>query len=164
MRVIEWLRFLSHRRCDVRNVLLFGSLVALVGPLIDCSNSEEPNGCESPGVNRDCACADGRGSLQTCNAFGIWGPCYCDTPVCGDGDLDQGEECDDGNGNDGDGCTAECVSEGGMGGFGPNGPGPGPGGSNAGGAAGNAGAGGNGGMAGAGGVGGSGGVGGAGGN
>lgn len=31
-------------------------------------------------------------------------------PVCGDGvaDLDQGEECDDGNNLDGDGCQADC--------------------------------------------------------
>lgn len=30
---------------------------------------------------------------------------------CGDGVVDTGEGCDDGNGNDGDGCTAECTIE-----------------------------------------------------
>lgn len=31
--------------------------------------------------------------------------------VCGDGVLDVDEECDDGNTNDGDGCTSQCVME-----------------------------------------------------
>jgi len=33
--------------------------------------------------------------------------CY----FCGDGTLDPGEECDDGNAIDGDGCSSACVSE-----------------------------------------------------
>jgi len=32
-------------------------------------------------------------------------------PYCGDGILDKGEECDDGNNVDGDGCDADCKSE-----------------------------------------------------
>jgi cysteine-rich repeat protein len=32
-------------------------------------------------------------------------------PYCGDGALDCGEECDDGNNNNGDGCDAECTVE-----------------------------------------------------
>ena len=30
---------------------------------------------------------------------------------CGDGSLDEGEECDDGNNEDGDGCSALCIIE-----------------------------------------------------
>ncbi len=30
---------------------------------------------------------------------------------CGDGQLDDGEDCDDGNNIDGDGCSAECTFE-----------------------------------------------------
>ena len=33
-------------------------------------------------------------------------------PACGDGILQSGEQCDDGNGNAGDGCAANCVIEG----------------------------------------------------
>ncbi len=33
-------------------------------------------------------------------------------PVCGNGEIDQGESCDDGNTTDGDGCDAICLSEG----------------------------------------------------
>ncbi|MEZ4385425.1 MAG: hypothetical protein R3A79_29135 [Nannocystaceae bacterium] len=32
--------------------------------------------------------------------------------VCGDGKQDPGEECDDGNNEDQDGCSAECLTEG----------------------------------------------------
>ena len=32
-------------------------------------------------------------------------------PRCGDGNLDQGEECDDGNNADADGCSANCTIE-----------------------------------------------------
>jgi cysteine-rich repeat protein len=34
-----------------------------------------------------------------------------DEPYCGDGVLDPGEECDDGNNVSGDGCTASCKKE-----------------------------------------------------
>jgi len=32
--------------------------------------------------------------------------------VCGNGTLDAGEQCDDGNTADGDGCSATCQLEG----------------------------------------------------
>ena len=38
-----------------------------------------------------------------------------DVGVCGDGALDPGEECDDGNTTSGDGCDASCQLEAGDG-------------------------------------------------
>lgn len=35
----------------------------------------------------------------------------CRNPFCGDGVNDSGEYCDDGNNEDGDGCSAKCVTE-----------------------------------------------------
>ncbi len=32
--------------------------------------------------------------------------------VCGNGSVESGEECDDGNTSDGDGCSADCLVEG----------------------------------------------------
>lgn len=32
-------------------------------------------------------------------------------PYCGDGNLDSGEECDDNNNTDGDGCSSTCTNE-----------------------------------------------------
>jgi cysteine-rich repeat protein len=42
--------------------------------------------------------------------------CSCPEPFCGDlvVDLGQGEECDDGNHVDGDGCSADCLLEGAL--------------------------------------------------
>ena len=37
--------------------------------------------------------------------------CMVEDPMCGDGTLDHGEQCDDGNKMDGDGCSAQCVIE-----------------------------------------------------
>lgn len=34
-----------------------------------------------------------------------------DGPICGDGILDDAEECDDGDDQDGDGCSSECLIE-----------------------------------------------------
>ena len=47
-------------------------------------------------------------------AFGISG-CRIEVvdPVCGDGFLDAGEECDDNNNRNGDGCSSTCRLEGG---------------------------------------------------
>ncbi len=38
-------------------------------------------------------------------------PAVCAFPRCGDGIQGPGEQCDDHNENDGDGCSAECTSE-----------------------------------------------------
>ncbi|MBT3231116.1 hypothetical protein HN358_05075 [Candidatus Uhrbacteria bacterium] len=35
-----------------------------------------------------------------------------DASCCGDGDLDAGEECDDSNSRNGDGCSSSCLNEG----------------------------------------------------
>jgi cysteine-rich repeat protein len=98
----------------------------LVIAMMSCSNDAAENACSEPGGSEKCTCADNRQSVRTCNAYGLWGACYCYRPGCGNGSLDDDEECDDGNTNDGDGCSAMCVTEqgpgGGQGGFGGNGP------------------------------------------
>ncbi|HEX7837550.1 MAG TPA: SUMF1/EgtB/PvdO family nonheme iron enzyme [Kofleriaceae bacterium] len=40
---------------------------------------------------------------------GSTGPEVCVLPTCGNGVLDPGEECDDGNNASGDGCPADCA-------------------------------------------------------
>ena len=64
---------------------------------VDCGGECEPCGerklCEA---NPDCeslTCAEGR----------------CVTPSCGDGVVSDGEQCDDGNRTNTDGCTNECI-------------------------------------------------------
>ena len=48
------------------------------------------------------------GEIQAIFDAGTAGKCK---PVCGDGTLDPGEQCDDGNAADGDGCSAVCILE-----------------------------------------------------
>jgi cysteine-rich repeat protein len=40
-----------------------------------------------------------------------WGPLISPLPTCGDGNAECGEECDDGNITDNDGCNSSCESE-----------------------------------------------------
>ncbi|MFH1534027.1 MAG: DUF4215 domain-containing protein [Nitrospirota bacterium] len=69
-----------------------------------------PNECQDAGNTAPCACLDAIG--ETCIE---WDPtCVCavpPVPACGDGTLDVGEVCDDGNIAGGDGCSADCLSD-----------------------------------------------------
>lgn len=84
------------------------------GEMCDCGNDSHnlPSGCASinglfygdgKGCSRTCTneptCLDSAGKTQAC------------TQSCGDGHLNPGEECDDGNGLDGDGCAHDCKIE-----------------------------------------------------
>ncbi|MBU3923395.1 MAG: hypothetical protein KJ592_00600 [Nanoarchaeota archaeon] len=48
--------------------------------------------------------------FEECDYDCVDGECV-DEPACGDSNLDLGEECDDGNLIDGDGCSANCLIE-----------------------------------------------------
>ena len=84
------------------------------GELCDCGNDAKnlPSGCKAvnglfygdgSGCSKTCtkepSCQDGSGKTQAC------------TSACGDGNLDIGEDCDDGNQIDGDGCSSICKVE-----------------------------------------------------
>ncbi len=87
------------------------------GELCDCGidPGNLPSGCKA--VN-GLFYGDGKGCSKTCtkepdcqDASGKTQAC---TTSCGDGNLDPGEDCDDGNGLDGDGCSSKCKEEGGF--------------------------------------------------
>ena len=46
-----------------------------------------------------------------CNPCAEAGVCVAAGPSCGDGVTEEPEECDDGNNDDGDGCSATCIIE-----------------------------------------------------
>ena len=79
------------------------------------------DGGESAMCNADCsavACGDGVANVlasEDCDAGGAAAACDADCTFvdCGDGSLNAaaGEVCDDGNGNDFDGCGADCTLE-----------------------------------------------------
>ena len=92
--------------------------------------------CE-PGEALGCMCNDGRAGVQLCAASGHeLGACECEAPdgdgstdtgddtsdtedttdasVCGNGVVDDGEQCDDGNSQYDDACNNECIAECGL--------------------------------------------------
>ncbi len=67
-------------------------------------------GCVFTPNDADCGDGDPCNGLESC----LEGACVTDSiPACGDGVTDDvcGEQCDDGNTNDGDGCSSVCVEE-----------------------------------------------------
>lgn len=66
------------------------------------SDGDAGNGCDGAGP----AC--GSGSTTECTG----GAPSCCGPVCGNGFVEPGEECDDGNVVDGDACSSTCIGEG----------------------------------------------------
>jgi fibro-slime domain-containing protein len=84
------------------------------GELCDCGRdpANRPAGCPGPNgaffgdgsgcstsCSREPSCQNSSGKTQAC------------TPVCGDGNQDPDEACDDGNRLDGDGCSSACTVE-----------------------------------------------------
>ncbi|MFZ9889121.1 MAG: DUF4215 domain-containing protein, partial [Myxococcota bacterium] len=63
------------------------------GGVLDCGSCSAPYTCGGGGVPSQCGLRDPTPS-----------------PSCGDGTLDVGEACDDGNQLSGDGCTRDCIN------------------------------------------------------
>jgi cysteine-rich repeat protein len=77
------------------------------GEECDDGNNLNGDGCDSNCVVEYCG-------DQKCNDGEDSNSCPGDCPiltVCGDGTQDSGEECDDGNNLNGDGCDSNCVVE-----------------------------------------------------
>ena len=65
--------------------------------------------CSDPNAPDGTICNDG--SMCTINDQCINGTCLGTSTTCGNGVVDCGEECDDGNTVDGDGCDSTCMNE-----------------------------------------------------
>jgi fibro-slime domain-containing protein len=89
------------------------------GESCDCGTDplKVPSGC--PGIN-GLFTGDGTGCSKTCTVEPTCrdgsGKNIACKAVCGDGNLDMngGEQCDDGNQSDGDGCAHDCKTESGF--------------------------------------------------
>lgn len=93
-------------------------------PCLNGGSCSEPDGvavCECPAgfegefcdPCRPNPCSNGTCSVGEVGGFSCecdtgWSGVHCTDPDCGDGVVDPGEECDDGNDYDGDGCRA-CL-------------------------------------------------------
>ena len=73
-----------------------------IGTLEDCTDGSVTPACDGPESG---AVSLSQAELDACQAIVL-----C-SGVCGDGVLDFEESCDDGNNDDGDGCSADCQFE-----------------------------------------------------
>lgn len=71
--------------------------------------TETGGGCESAG-RPGCPCE----TEMDCVAGALCVDEVCEAPLCGNGRIDRDEECDDGNGNDDDGCETTCRTSPGV--------------------------------------------------
>ena len=69
-------------------------------PELDDENQCDPNDAGSCNESQTC-------ELDDNNEWYV-----CKDANCGNGNMDEGEECDDGNTMDGDGCSSKCILEG----------------------------------------------------
>lgn len=79
----------------------------------DDGNQSDTDACTSQ--CRHARCGDGfvRAGVEQCDYGVVGSSCnmQCKIPVCGDGKTEGLEYCDDGNTANGDGCSAQCVTE-----------------------------------------------------
>jgi len=76
-------------------------------PTRDCSNLDPCVGTTCDDTTHTCGNAIAEG--ETCGQSSVCIMDMCSAIKCGDGVAQTGEECDDGNNVDGDGCQANCV-------------------------------------------------------
>jgi cysteine-rich repeat protein len=90
------------------HAIALGSLAALTGACILDRGGSGPALAGGGGSTVSSAGGDGSGGGSTGGAGGMGGEGGA-APECGDGVVDRGEECDDANTADGDGCSANCA-------------------------------------------------------
>ncbi len=103
-------------RCSLWRVSRGGWVLVASGLLVAaCGSAHRPGegvdgGAEDAAIRFD-ASADGGGADAASDGGVDAAPDAPLMPVCGNGRLEAGEQCDDGNTMDGDGCAADCSRE-----------------------------------------------------
>jgi cysteine-rich repeat protein len=93
-------------------LLGLAALVSLTAVVAACSDDSAATsaGC-TPGEQTSCACPGGTQGIQSCNTDGSgFSACQCSASTCGNGQLDLGEDCDDGNSINDDACSNLCKN------------------------------------------------------
>ncbi|MDY0001336.1 MAG: DUF4215 domain-containing protein [Polyangia bacterium] len=110
-------RYCGNEALDPGEVCDDGNWVAGDGCSPDCLSDEScGNGITDVAASEGCDCGQDATTMPTScdypNGHPL-GSCTidCQTKYCGNGVLNEGEVCDDGNTASGDGCSADCRSE-----------------------------------------------------
>lgn len=101
--------------CPVSTICTAGDVGAVCDVDGDCdSTSGAGDGVcsnQTYATTRTIACEDDGSIGQTCGYAATWASTECyGTGNCGDGAVDAGEECDDGNADNTDSCSNECTA------------------------------------------------------
>lgn len=117
MKVSSFVRlgFISLALIHCGNPEIGGSGSSTIGGSVGSGGKDGSGGKGNPGsgnggpmIGLGGAPDDAGGAPPEC----MGGAASCPDPACGDGAINvDGEECDDGNGDSGDGCTATCALE-----------------------------------------------------
>jgi len=77
----------------------------------DPGTCDSQTGCSNPAKPDDTPCDDGNACTGDDKCTG--GSCFGVSPTCGNGTLEStcGEQCDDGNNDNNDGCSSTCQTE-----------------------------------------------------
>lgn len=106
-------------RCESCTCILMSCGDGVEDPEEECDdgNQSDTDACLNSCENASCGDSHVWSGVEDCDDGGESATCDtdCSTAVCGDGTLNTtaGEECDDTNTNDGDGCSSTCQIEGG---------------------------------------------------
>ena len=99
----------------MRNLVVFAALLFACGsphPALTDAQPGYPTAVDASPTGGDGSPAGGdAGAPSDAGAGGDAAPPVIDAPTCGDGVIEAGEQCDDGNAAPGDGCGATCRIE-----------------------------------------------------
>lgn len=90
--------FCTHRQCNP----FTQSCVVVAGPSMDLCAGEDCTAFHSVCENEQCLMVEGPGESECLDSS------MCAAPLCGNGTVDPGEQCDDGNDNNNDACSNVC--------------------------------------------------------
>lgn len=98
---------LGARRSWAFRVFFLGHALAVASGVAACSDDAAPTGGAGGAGGGAPATTSSSGGASSTNATGTGGGVQA--PYCGDGHLDAGEDCDDGNASNFDGCRDDCT-------------------------------------------------------